>query len=313
MDEHRPNVTTPIHPITNDLALIELRPPLAGFEAFIGAWLYQSDATCLVDVGPAVTAPDLLEALARLSVHHLDAIYLTHIHIDHAGGIGQIAAAFPETPIVVHPKGIDHLVDPTRLWEGTLNTLAATARAYGPFVPVPRERLVPADGDIPGPLTTLITPGHAPHHISYVGAAGLFVGEASGVCLDLPGDGIYLRPATPPRFFPEVYLNSLALVAAQRPTRLLYGHFGMTEDTSLLARHAEQIHLWMGIVEAVWTGREKDTNGDVAQSCVERLLAEDDHLSGFERLNPGARARERGFLLNSVRGMLGELVSRQET
>jgi glyoxylase-like metal-dependent hydrolase (beta-lactamase superfamily II) len=306
-------VTTPIHSIADDLALIELRPPLAGFDSFIGAWLYQSDATCLVDVGPAVTAPDLREALARLGVHHLDAIYLTHIHIDHAGGIGQIAAAFPETPIVVHPKGIDHLVDPTRLWEGTLKTLAATARAYGPFMPVPPERLVPADSDIPGPLSALITPGHAPHHASYVGEAGLFVGEAGGVRLDLPGGGVYLRPATPPRFFPEVYLKSLALVEAQRPARLFYGHFGMTADTNLLARHAEQIRLWMGIVEAVWMERKKDTGAEAAERCVERLLAEDGHLGGFERLDPKAQERERGFLLNSVRGMLGELATRKTT
>ncbi|MEJ2640514.1 MAG: MBL fold metallo-hydrolase [Desulfosarcinaceae bacterium] len=305
-------MTTPIHPIDSDLFLIELQPPLAGFDAFISAWLYKADATCLVDVGPAVTTPDLLGALARLGVDHLDAIYLTHIHIDHAGGIGQIAAAFPEAPIVVHPKGIDHLVDPTRLWEGTLKTLAATARAYGPFAPVAEGRFVSADGDIPGPLTALVTPGHAPHHISYMGETGLFVGEAGGVRLDLSGGGNYLRPATPPRFFPEVYLNSLALVEAQRPGRILYGHFGMTKDATLLARHAEQIRLWMEIVEAVWAGRKKDTDEDVAQSCLVRLLAEDDHLRGFERLDPSVRERERGFLLNSVRGMLGELVSRQE-
>jgi glyoxylase-like metal-dependent hydrolase (beta-lactamase superfamily II) len=306
-------VTTPIHPIAGDLFLIELRPPLAGFETFISAWLYKSTATCLVDVGPAVTAPELLAALANLGVDHLDAIYLTHIHIDHAGGIGQIAAAFPDTPIVVHPKGIDHLVDPTRLWAGTLKTLADTARAYGPFRPVPEDRFVPADGNIPGPLTALITPGHAPHHISYMGEMGLFVGEAGGVRLDLPGGGSYLRPATPPRFFPEVYLKSLALVAAQDPERLFYGHFGMTEDARVLSRHAKQIRLWMRIVAAVWNEQDKESNPDVANSCVERLLAEDDHLRGFERFDPNVQARERGFLLNSVLGMLGELAVRQPT
>jgi glyoxylase-like metal-dependent hydrolase (beta-lactamase superfamily II) len=305
-------MTAPIHPIAPDLDLIELRPPLAGFDTFIGAWLYRGDANCLVDVGPAVTAPELLAALAAMGVKHLDAVYLTHIHIDHAGAIGQIADAFPETPIVVHPKGIAHLVDPTRLWAGTLETLADTARAYGPFRPVPEGRLVPAEGPIPGPLEALATPGHAPHHISYLGEAGLFVGEAGGVRLDLPGGEVYMRPATPPRFFPDVYLNSLATVAAQRPQRLLYGHFGMTTDTRLLARHADQIHLWMGSVEAVWRRWGGDVDGDLADRCVDTLLAQDQHLSGFGRLYPAARERERGFLLNSVRGMLGELAARQQ-
>jgi glyoxylase-like metal-dependent hydrolase (beta-lactamase superfamily II) len=303
----------PIHSFAPDLYLIELRPPLAGFEAFIGAWLYQGEATCLVDVGPAVTAPDLLAALAGLGIHHLDAIYLTHIHIDHAGAIGEVAEAFPDTPIVVHPKGIGHLVDPTRLWEGTLKTLADTARAYGPFKPVPEGRCVSAEGEVPGPLEALTTPGHAPHHISYLGAAGLFVGEAGGVRLDLPGGGVYMRPATPPRFFPEVYLNSLASVAGLRPERVLYGHFGVTADTSFLSRHAEQIHFWMGVVEAVWRQFGDEASGDPAESCVDRLLVEDGHLGGFERLSPAARERERGFLLNSVRGMLGELTARHQS
>jgi glyoxylase-like metal-dependent hydrolase (beta-lactamase superfamily II) len=299
------------HPIDQDLTLIELRPPLVGFQGFLGVWLHHGEATYLVDVGPAVTAPDLLVALAEQGVNHLDAIYLTHIHIDHAGAMGEIAAAFPETPIVVHPKGIAHLVDPTRLWEGTLKTLADTARAYGPFTPVPEGRCLPAEGDIPGPLAAIATPGHAPHHISYLGAAGLFVGEAGGVRLDLPGGGVYMRPATPPRFFSQVYLASLATLAAQRPGRLLYGHFGMTTDASLLHQHAEQVHLWMGVVAAVWEGYGGDSGEEVVHSCVQRLLTEDSHLSGFEHLNQTARERERSFLRNSVRGMLGELAARQ--
>jgi glyoxylase-like metal-dependent hydrolase (beta-lactamase superfamily II) len=300
-----------IHPIDPDLTLIELRPPIAGFREFLGAWLYHGEATYLVDVGPAVNAPDLLAVLAEQGVRHLDAIYLTHIHIDHAGAIGEIAAAFPDTPIVVHAKGIAHLEDPTRLWEGTLKTLADTARAYGPFTPVPKGQCFPATGDIPGPLAAMATPGHAPHHISYLGAAGLFVGEAGGVRLDLPGGGVYMRPATPPRFFPEVYLASLATLAARRPGRLLYGHFGMATDASLLDTHAQQVQLWMDVVERVWEGFGGDSGEEVVHSCMQRLLTEDGHLSGFERLNPAARQRERGFLRNSILGMLGELAARQ--
>jgi glyoxylase-like metal-dependent hydrolase (beta-lactamase superfamily II) len=156
----------------------------------------------------------------------------------------------------------------------------------------------------------MATPGHAPHHISYLGAAGLFVGEAGGVRLDLPGGGVYMRPATPPRFFPQVYLASLATLAAQRSGRLLYGHFGMTTDAGFLEKHTAQVHLWMGIVKTVWEGHGEETGEVVVNGCVERLLTEDGHLSGFERLHPAVRQRERGFLRNSVRGMLGELAAR---
>lgn len=304
-------MTAPIHPIVPGVALIELRPPLSGFDAFIGAWLYRGEATCLVDVGPAVTAPDLLAALAELGVERLDAIYLTHIHIDHAGAIGQVAEAFPETPIIVHSKGIAHLVDPTRLWEGTLKTLADTAHAYGPFMPVPEARCLAAEGEIPGPLTALATPGHAPHHIAYLGEAGLFVGEAAGVHLALPGGGAYLRPATPPRFFRDTYLASLAAVEALQPKRLFYGHFGMTDDAAWLSLHAKQIHLWMAVVAREWERAGGEADGATAERCLKRLLIEDDHLKGFQGLDTQVQARERGFLLNSIRGMLGELVARQ--
>ena len=302
-----------IHPIVPGVSLIELRPPIVGFDAFIGAWLYRGEATCLVDVGPAVTAPDLLTALAELDVGYLDAIYLTHIHIDHAGAIGQVAEAFPETPIIVHAKGIAHLVDPTRLWEGTLKTLAATARAYGPFKPVPETRFIAADGEIPGPLAALATPGHAPHHISYLGEAGLFVGEAGGVRLPLPQGRTYMRPATPPRFIRDTFLTSLAAVEALQPKRLFYGHFGVTDEAAWLSRHAEQIHLWMTVVARVWKRAGKDAGGATAERCLARLLIEDDHLKGFQCLDSQTQNRERGFLLNSIRGMLGELVARKST
>ncbi len=304
-------MTVPIHPIVPGVSLIELRPPLLGFDAFIGAWLYRGEATCLVDVGPAVTARDLLAALAELGVECLDAICLTHIHIDHAGAIGHVAAAFPETPIIVHPKGIAHLVDPTRLWEGTLKTLGHTARAYGPFMPVPEARFLAAEGEIPGPLTALATPGHAPHHISYLGEAGLFVGEAAGVHLTLPGGVAYLRPATPPRFFRDTYLASLSTAEALQPKRLFYGHFGMTDEAMWLSIHAEQIHQWMAVVAQVWERAGGDADEATAECCLKRLLMEDDHLKGFQGLDTLVQDRERGFLLNSIRGMLGELVARK--
>ena len=89
-----------IHTIEDNLSLIELVPPIAGFDRFIGAWLYQDQFSFLIDVGPAITVPDLLSALTELNITKLDYILLTHIHIDHAGGIGDIARHFPKTPII---------------------------------------------------------------------------------------------------------------------------------------------------------------------------------------------------------------------
>ncbi len=124
---------TKIKIISDDLSLITLNPPINGFENFVSAWLYQGEICFLVDVGPASTADGLLNILAEANVVHLDYILLTHIHLDHAGAIGEIAAAFPQTPIVCHPAGIPHLVEPQRLWEGTKKVLGSTANGYGPI------------------------------------------------------------------------------------------------------------------------------------------------------------------------------------
>ena len=87
-----------------------------------------------------VTADLLIDAITALGVDHLDYICLTHIHLDHAGAIGHLVRHFPDALVVCHPKGASHLVDPERLWQGTVKTLGATGRAYGRFVhaqPVP--------------------------------------------------------------------------------------------------------------------------------------------------------------------------------
>ena len=124
-----------------NLALIPLPQDLPGFDTFISAWLVTGERTYLVDPGPAVTIQKLVAALRALHIHHLDAILLTHIHIDHSGGIGDLVTHFPDTPVVCHPKAVEHLVDPARLWAGSVKTLGAIARAYGPISPVPADRV----------------------------------------------------------------------------------------------------------------------------------------------------------------------------
>ena len=176
---------------------------ISGFQDFIGAWLVIGpDAVYLVDVGPAATADQLVEAIVNLGVDRLDYICLTHIHIDHAGAIGHLARQFPGTPVVCHPNGTPHIVDPERLWQGTLKTLGETGRAYGRMLPVDPARIATESQLASAPFQLLDTPGHSPHHFAIAARDYLFAGEAGGVCLPLPSGDLYLRPATPPRFFP---------------------------------------------------------------------------------------------------------------
>ncbi|MBW1892565.1 MAG: MBL fold metallo-hydrolase, partial [Deltaproteobacteria bacterium] len=125
---------------SNNLFLITLPPPIPGFNDFICVWLYKGSISFIVDVGPSVTVPDLIKALNDLDITCLDYIFLTHIHLDHAGGIGEIAEHFSLTPVICHAAAISHLVDPSKLVAGTIKTLGDTGRAYGPIKPVPKNR-----------------------------------------------------------------------------------------------------------------------------------------------------------------------------
>ena len=298
-------VSHKIHTIAQDLDLIELIPPLKGFSGFIAAWLYRAQISFLVDVGPSTAAAGLLAALNLLDVRHLDYILLTHIHLDHAGAIGQIAAAFPQAPVICHPAGIDHIADPSRLWEATRKTLGATAQGYGPVSAVAKNRLVAADQFQSRALRPVLTPGHAPHHVSYLTAEYLFAGETGGVVLPVAGPSGYMRPATPPRFFLDTALNSLDALIACNPDKLCYGHFGIRNNgVQMLRQHRRQLLLWERIIKEEMA---KPGSDDFLKTCTAKLLKVDPQMAGFSSLPPDIQQRENFFIRNSIKGFEGWL------
>ena len=297
-----------IHHLAPHLYLIVLSPPIRGFQNFIGAWLVDGpDAVYLVDVGPAATAGQLIEALKRLDVDHLDYICLTHIHLDHAGAVGHLADHFSGARVVCHPKGRSHIIDPERLWQGTLKTLGDTGRAYGHPLPVETARIA-TDRDLASaPFRLLDTPGHSPHHYAIAAGDFLFAGEAGGVCLPLPSGARYLRPATPPRFFMQTSLSSIDRLIDAGASVVCYGHLGMHGDgMNLLEQHRQQLYFWKeALSEKVVAGRE--TSALVANQWVDMMLEKDTNLQGFQQFPPEVQVRERGFLLNSIKGFAGYL------
>ena len=281
------------------------QPDLDGFTDFISAWLWQGPPVLLVDPGPAASLSQLIRGLDALGIGRPDAILLTHIHLDHAGVAGHLCDRWPAVPIICHRSAIKHLVDPARLWQGSLKTLGATARAYGEIRPVPAERLVDAETCRSWGLRAVATPGHAPHHVSFLVDDVLFAGEAGGVFYAM-GGAQYLRPATPPRFFLETHLESIDRLSAIGHMRFCYGHFGLTEDAPrLLAAHRRQLLAWRNLVaETMQTGLK-----DLAliDACRHRLLQSDPLLASFAAMPAATQRREAGFLNNSIRGVVGYL------
>jgi glyoxylase-like metal-dependent hydrolase (beta-lactamase superfamily II) len=301
MPEMKPYISA----VADGVYQITLTPPLEGFTEFISAWLVKGPPAFLVDVGPASTVDQLSRALAALGVSRLDYILLTHIHLDHAGAAGQIARRFPAATIVCHAKGIPHLVDPSRLWEGTRTVLGSVALGYGALEPVPAERFVDAQGFAAGGIHALLTPGHAAHHVSYFTAAALFVGEACGVLYRLADAQDYMRPATPPTFLMTTALHSLDDLIARTPERMVVGHSGMWENgCALLRRHREQLLFWERWMSAHSGSCPAE---EAIQRCAEGLLAGDPLLASFSAFSKPVQERERYFLKNSVSGFLGWL------
>jgi glyoxylase-like metal-dependent hydrolase (beta-lactamase superfamily II) len=290
------------------LYLIDLPHLMAGFNPFLAAWLLVTPrATYLVDPGPPVTVPHLLDALEGLGIEHLDYILLTHIHLDHAGATARVLDRYPRARVFAHPRGRHHLVAPAALWQASQDVMGRLAAYYGPPPPVPPERL--AD-EAPG-VEVIETPGHAAHHLCFLRGKILFVGEAAGVYQ--PVEGFYLRPATPRRFFPGPALASLdrLLELDLDGILLCHGHYGPNPRArETLDRHRAQLRLWAEVAADCLTRAEDEKAWyDTARSI---LLERDPLLACFPLLPPDVRRREQYFLDNSLEGFRDYLLHPSE-
>jgi glyoxylase-like metal-dependent hydrolase (beta-lactamase superfamily II) len=269
--------------------LIELKQDRSGFDRFIGSWLCLFDKTMVIDVGPSRSLPKLIDSLTARGVHRVDYVLLTHIHMDHAGGLAEFLDHFPMARAVCHGKAISHLVDPSKLWLGSQKTLGDIAEAYGPIKPVTRERLIPHTEAQAEGIDLVETPGHAAHHLSFIIEGNLFAGEAGGIYVTGKG-WEYLRPATPPVFFLKEFLGSI--------DRLL-----TAKDLPMLKRERVQLLFWEEII------REEMAKGDqlLLERCMARLLAQDPELEAFKTMSSADQEREKFFMGNSIKGYVGFL------
>jgi glyoxylase-like metal-dependent hydrolase (beta-lactamase superfamily II) len=248
---------------------------MAGYDGITAGYLIRGDRPCLVETGTAPSAPVVAGALAALGVgpDDLATVVVTHIHLDHAGGTGDIAKLFSAAEVVVHELGARHLADPSRLMASARMVYGDELDAlFGTLAPTPAERIRPVEAtgviDLGSGrrLESHYSPGHARHHVGLVDSAtgDLYVGDAAGIYIPETGD---MRPATPPPDFDlQVALRSLRLFAELRPTRLLFSHFGpVTTVAETLDRSAEEISVW---VEETRHARTAGLNLDHAAAMV---------------------------------------------
>lgn len=225
----------------------------------------------LVDPGPASSLDRVRRALAAegVGVADVDAVLVTHIHLDHAGATGALVRENPALTVFVHERGAQHLIDPARLLESASRLYGdALERLWGGMLPVPAGNVHVLKGGeslrVAGRSVNVeYTPGHASHHVSFFDCDTkvAFVGDTGGIC---KGGSSYLFPPTPPPDIDvEAWSHSLDRILAWRPESLFVTHFG------LLDRPAERLET---LRQALFANAE----------IVRRSLAED--LNDDERM-----------------------------
>lgn len=290
----------------DDVFLMDTR--MGGYDQVTSAYLIRSSRPCLVETGAAKSADTVFEQLAALGVDAPDlaTIVVTHIHLDHAGGVGDLAAAFPNATIVVHERGARHLADPARLMASAHRVFGpAMERLFGDLLPTPAERIV-ALGDIGTidlgdgrRLDAFHNPGHASHHVGLIDSrtGDLYTGDAAGVYVPETKD---VRPATPPPEFDlDLALASLHAMRDREPTRLLFSHYGpVTDVPETLAESEAELHAWVETVRQV-RGAADDLDHAIAM-VAERTRARYPRIYDDEQL-----ARKQEELSGSTANLTG--------
>jgi glyoxylase-like metal-dependent hydrolase (beta-lactamase superfamily II) len=230
----------------------------------LAAYLIPGPQGILVEPGPAAVASHIREGMERLGMKDLGCIIPTHVHVDHAGGTGTLARTYPAAQVLVHPAGLKHLIDPSRLIESTKSVWGEDFESrLGPVEPVPKRRItVPQDGQsitLNGrELRFIYTPGHCPHHMAIHDRSvnGVFCGEAVG--LPGPRDKPLPMPAVaPPSFDQVLYLESMEKLRKLGARTLFFSHGGAHGDADAVISAAEDNTRLIGqvILEALKDGQ----------------------------------------------------------
>lgn len=260
---------------------------------FDAAYLMVEDGrAAFIDTGTNHAVPRLLAALNALGLHTdaVDWVIPTHVHLDHAGGVGLLMEALPRARALVHPRGLRHMVDPKALWLGALAVYGdeEMQRSYGKLVPVPAERAEATHDEqivhLAGrPLRFIDSPGHARHHhaIWDEKSRSWFTGDTFGLsyrAFDVDGSAWILPTSTPVQFEPEALKATVARLLAAEPVAMQVTHYGriggsVEEVKRLAAVMLEQVDEMVALAQLLKDvpGRHEKLKGGLLAAYLARV------------------------------------------
>jgi glyoxylase-like metal-dependent hydrolase (beta-lactamase superfamily II) len=215
--------------------------------------IVEKGVTALVDTGTAFSIPGVIATLKQknLALENVAYVFLTHIHLDHAGGASECMRNFPNAKLVVHPRGARHMAEPEKLIAGVTAVYgeAEFKRVYGEIHPIDANRIIKAPDEFSidlndRPLLLLDTPGHARHHycIFDIQSQSFFTGDTFGVSyreFDVAGMEFVFPTSTPVQFDPDAAHASLDRLMSYHPRFAFLTHYGRISN---LSHHVTQMH-----------------------------------------------------------------------
>ena len=247
--------------------------------------LETDDALALIEVGSNASVERILKVIESRgrSPDEVSHVIVTHVHLDHAGGAGDLMARLPNAQFVVHPYGARHMIDPSRL-EASARVVygnEAFDAMYGTLTPVPAERvMMMEDGDslLVGrrPLLFMDSPGHARHHFCVWDeqTCGWFTGDTFGLSyreFDTANGAFIFPTTTPTQFDPESLIASIDRMMEKSPENMYLTHFGRVQNISqMVSRLKTAISRFVNIAET--HANDKSRAGLIEADIMDWLL-----------------------------------------
>tara|TARA_B100001029_G_scaffold169722_1_gene164892 strand:+ start:51 stop:953 length:903 start_codon:yes stop_codon:yes gene_type:complete len=274
---------------------------------FISIYLVVDDKIALIETGPACSLDNLVSGIKStgLKLEDVDYVVPTHIHLDHFGGGGHIMELCKNAKALVHPKAYKHVSNIEKWWQGSSDFLGKVAQLYGKPKPIPEDRLISAEDGFEVSLggfslKAVHTPGHAPHHITWIYGDEAFVGDSAGLWYPEIG---FSFPVTPGYYRHDLALKSIKKMESLNLKNIFYTHFGPRLVYNTFEETKKEFELWMEIVEEGY-------NQQLSSKEILRMLF--NKRPGLLQTNQNHGIHQKETHKSTVEGMIGWLRRKNE-